>query len=103
MKRLLVLLLVFLLAGCSGFVFVSNLPAAGATSFVGFVSIVHLGSVANNGPFVTVTIVTFLQSGTSSNFTFCGNVVNQFPLDTTVRVNFAPATPCSTVQTVVVI
>jgi hypothetical protein len=102
-KCLLAILLVFLLAGCSGFFFVSNLPAAGATSFVGFVSIVHLGSVSNNGTFITVTMVTFLQSGTSSNFTFCGNVVNQFPLDTTVRVNFAPATPCSTVQVVVVV
>jgi hypothetical protein len=101
MKRLLALLLVFFLAGCSGFVFVSNLPAGSATSFVGFISIVHLGSVANNGPFITVTVVTFLQSGTSSNLTFCGNVVNQFPLDTMVRVNFVPATPCATVQTVV--
>jgi hypothetical protein len=81
----------------------SNLPATGATSFTGFVSIVHLGSVSNNGTFITVTIVTFLQSGTSSNFTFCGDVVNQFPLDNTVRVNFLSATPCSTVQGIVIL
>lgn len=104
MKRLLALLLVFFLVGCSGFVFVSGgLPGNSFTTFSGLVSVVHLSSIPNNGTFISVTIVTLLQSGRSSNFTFCGNVVNQFPIDAMVRVNFAPATPCSTIQTVVIL
>ena len=103
MKRLLALLLVFFLVGCSGFVFVSNFPAGSVSSCSGFVSIVQFGSVSHNGGSVSVTFVTFLQSGTSTSLTFCGNVASQFPLDTMVRVNFAPATPCSTVQAVVIL
>jgi hypothetical protein len=100
-KRLLAVLLIFL-GGCGTFVFQGALPPNGAfTSFSGLVSVVHLSSVPNNGTFISVTIVTFLQSGTSSNLTFCGNIVNQFPVDTMVRVNFVPASPCSTVQLVV--
>jgi hypothetical protein len=34
---------------------------------------------------------------------FCGNLVNQFPLNTTLRVDFTPGTPCSTVGAIVVI
>ncbi|MCI0351159.1 MAG: hypothetical protein L0Z53_17180 [Acidobacteriales bacterium] len=103
MKRLLALSLVFSLVGCSGFVFVSNFPAGSVSSCTGFISIVQFGSVVHHGTSVSVTFVTFLQSGTATNLTFCGNVVNQFPLDAMVRVNFAQATPCSTVQTVVIL
>jgi hypothetical protein len=102
MKLLLVLLLIGL-AGCSGFVFVSNLPATGATSVVGFVSIVQLGTVVHDGAFVSVTFVTFLHSGTATNLTFCGNVASQFPLNTNLRVDFVSTAPCSTTQVVIII
>lgn len=102
MKLLLVLLLIGL-AGCSGFIFVSNLPATGATSVVGFVSIVQLGTVVHNGAFVSVTFVTFLHSGTSTNLTFCGNLASQFRLNTNMHVDFTPGTPCATARQVIII
>jgi hypothetical protein len=102
MKLLLAVLLIGLV-GCSGFVFVSNLPATGATSAIGFVSIVQFGSVVHNGAVVSVTFVTLLHSGSASNFTFCGNMAGQFPVNKNVRVDFTPGSPCSSAQTVVVI
>jgi hypothetical protein len=65
MKPLLSVLLIAL-AGCSGFHFFSNFPATSVTSVSGFVTIVHLGSVANDGTFISVTSVTFVQSGTGT-------------------------------------
>lgn len=92
------------LAGCSGLVVQSNLtPTSSLTSFNGLVSIVQLSSVAYNGIFISVTVVTFLQSGTSTTLIFCGNLVNQFPSDTSVTVSFNPGSPFSTVQFVVVV
>jgi hypothetical protein len=99
-KRLLALLLVFV-GGCGGFVFQSD--TGSITSFSGLVTIVHLSSMANHGTFITVTVVTLAQSGISNSLTFCGDVVDQFPVDTTVRVNFVPASPCSTVQVVIIL
>ena len=100
--RIALALLLICLTGCSGFYF-QNLPATGSsvTTFTGLVSVVHLSSVSNNGTFISVTIVTFLQSGNSSTFTFCGNFVNQFPVNTMVRVNFNPGNPCATAQLIV--
>jgi hypothetical protein len=50
-----------------------------------------------------VTVVTFLLSGTATTQTFCGNFVSQFPVNTMVRVNFSPGTPCATVQLIVTV
>lgn len=102
MKRLLVVLLIGLV-GCGGIIIQSDGVAGGTTSFSGFVSIVQLSSVAHNGTFISVTVVTFLQSGTATNLTFCGNVASQFPVNTNVRVNFISAAPCSMAHLVIII
>lgn len=103
MKRLLAVLLIGL-AGCGGIIIQSNVaPGGGTTSFSGFVSIVQLSSIAHNGTFISVTVVTFLQSGTATNLTFCGNVASQFPVNANVRVDFVSAVPCSTAQVVIII
>ena len=100
--RIALALLLICLTGCSGFVF-QGVPATTSSlaTFSGLVSIVQLSSVNNNGTFISVTVVTFLQSGTSSTFTFCGNFVSQFPVNTMVRVNFNPGNPCATAQLIV--
>jgi hypothetical protein len=56
------------------------------------VSIVQLTVTGNQ---TQVTVVTLLNNGFGQTFNFCGNVVNQFPLETFVRVNFNEGTPCS--------
>jgi|RhiMetdeSRZDD1v2_1073273.scaffolds.fasta_scaffold164660_2 hypothetical protein len=101
--RIALALLLICLTGCSGVFYFHNLPVTGSsvTTFTGLVSIVQLSNVSNNGTFISVTIVTFLQSGTSSTFTFCGNVVNQFPVNTMVQVNFNPGNPCATAQLII--
>jgi hypothetical protein len=101
-KRLLAVLLIGLV-GCGGIVIQSNVGTGGVTSFSGLVSIVQLSSVAHNGTFISVTVVTLLQSGTATNLTFCGNMASQFPVNTSVSVNFISAVPCSTAQLVIII
>ena len=93
-----VLLLVAMLAGCSGvtsFSFFSN-PGSARTS--GVVSIVHFTVVSGpGGTFVNVTVVTLLQNGFSNTTDFCGDVRNQFPMNTFVNVSFNPGQPCGTI------
>ena len=61
----------------------------------GFVSIVQFSAVGNgNGTNVDVTFVTLTQPGTANQLAFCGNVVNQFPMNSFVQVNFTPAPTC---------
>ena len=103
MKRLLAVLLIGLV-GCGGIVIQSDgVLGGGTTSFSGFVSIVQLSSIAHNGTFISVTVVTLLHSGTATHLTFCGNMASQFPVNTSVRVDFVSATPCSTAQLVIII
>ena len=105
MKRLLspVLLLSLLLfsTGC-GNVFVRGAIETGST-IQGSVSIVQLGNTLNGMETVQVTFVTLLRNGASSTIGFCGDQTDLFPLDQTVRVNFNPGQPCSTVIVVVIV
>jgi hypothetical protein len=103
MRRLLAVLLIWLV-GCGGVVFQGALgPADTILTTSGIVSVVQLSTVINNGTFISVTVVTFLLSGTATTQTFCGNFVSQFPVNTIVTVNFSPGTPCSTVQLIVTV
>jgi hypothetical protein len=103
-KRLLCVLLVSVLlgsvCGCGSKFFVRG--ALNSSTISGTVSIVQLTTVVDGGSSVTVTLVTFLQSGTSSTMNFCGDQRMQFPVDQFVQANFTPGTPCASVIEIVV-
>ena len=103
MRRLpAVLLLVVLLAGCNGVTTFSAFSNLSGSNTSGVVSIVRFTVIiGDNGTFVNVTIVTLVQNGFSNDNTFCGDVRNQFPMNTFVNVNFNPGRPCDTVVKVI--
>ena len=104
MKRLLsaslVVALLLLCPGC-GNVFVRG--AINFSTISGFVSIVQLTTVIDDGSSVLVTFVTFLQQGTSTTMGFCGDQTSQFPLNQMVTTNFNPGQPCATLIVVIII
>jgi len=71
--------------------------ALNRSSFAGTVSIVRL-SVSNNG--TQFTFVTLLNTMSSQDFNFCGNVVSQFPMNTPVQGSFTPGNTCGTIVSV---
>jgi len=103
-KRLLSLTLVFALlvslCACGSKFFVRGAIDNGTIS--GTVSVVEITTVNENGSFVTVTLVTFLQGMTSSSMNFCGDQRALFPLDQFVRASFTMTPGCSSVVQVVV-
>jgi hypothetical protein len=102
MRRLrFVLLLSCLNLGCGSF-FVGG---AFLTSTVrGNDSLVQLSSVTGgDGNMVSVTFVTFLQSGPSTTIGFCGDQRTQFPMDQVVQANFNPGETCASIITVIII
>ena len=106
MKRLLPIPLLICL--CANLTACGNVFVRGAlltdSSITGSISIVQLSSVNDgSGGAFQVTFVTFLQEGTSSSMTFCGNQTSLFPLKQTVRAKFNPGNSCATIITVVII
>ena len=106
MQRLLIILLLASL--CVNVTACGNVFVRGAlltnSSISGSVSIVQLSSVIDgSGSSVQVTLVTFLQEGTSSSMTFCGNQTSLFPLNQTVRAQFNLGGSCATIVTVVIV
>jgi hypothetical protein len=106
MQRLLLILL--LVSLCANVTACGNVFVRGAlltdSSITGSVSIVQLSSVSDrSGSTIQVTFVTFLQEGTSSSMTFCGNQTSLFPPNQTVRAQFNPGSSCATIITVVII
>jgi hypothetical protein len=70
----------------------------------GTISTVQLTTVANGtGGTVEVTMVTFLQVGTSTTIAFCDDQTHQFTLNQLVTVNFHPQQPCATLVAVLLI
>jgi hypothetical protein len=107
MERLLaVLLSCVLLVGSTGCgkIFVRGvLGGSGVVqTATGFVSIVQFTNVAGSGTLIDVTLVTFLQNGSSTTVTFCGDQRSQFPMNQFVTANFTPGQPCAEVLTIVV-
>lgn len=96
----LLLIIVLLFASGCGAVFVSGAAGNVVTTSTGLVSIVRL-TVTNDG--TQVTFVTLLETVGARDFFFCGNLSNQFPINSTVRVNFMPGTPCNNTVAVVVL
>lgn len=106
MSRLLSVLVLFALllslCGC-GNVFVRGALLPASSTLNGLVSVVQLGSdIGTDGTTVQITFVTFLFEGTSSTVGFCGNQVNQFPLNQTVQTQFTPGQPCASLIVVIV-
>ena len=99
MRYLIVLLLVAATlanAGCGSYMFSGALNPA---TFSGTVSIVRL-SFGNDG--TQITIVTLISNMNAQDFNFCGNVVNQFPMSSTVLGSFTPGTACGTIVRVTI-
>jgi hypothetical protein len=91
------------LTGCSGVVFFSTgfHPANALVTVSGFVSVVQITTIVSAGGTTTlVTIVTFLQAGTASTLNFCGNIANQFVVNTFATVDFTQGQPCATIVAV---
>lgn len=99
MRFLLVILLI--LAGCGGTTRVAFISNPGSASVNGTVSIVRLSIVGgDNGTSVTVTAVTLIGGGTASDFLFCGDHRDQFPISQVVTASYTPGTTCSTLVSV---
>lgn len=98
------LALSLLLSGCSGvFVgFVSN--PGGTMSVSGTVSIVQLGVITDpTGATITFTAVTFVNPGTATTISFCGDQRSRFPINQFVRADFNTGVFCSALVAVVII
>ena len=107
MKRLLCIsllaCLVTTLTGCGNIFFRGALPGV-SSSVSGAVSVVQLSAViGENGTTVQITLVTFLQGGTSSTIGFCGDRRSQFPMQQTVRAEFNPGQTCASIVSVVIV
>ncbi|HWR36624.1 MAG TPA: hypothetical protein VN622_12210 [Clostridia bacterium] len=104
MKTIASILLLAVVLGassCDG-VFVGGFTSA--NSRVGFatgsVSIVRLTVIDGH---TDITFVTLINAGTARDFNFCGDISNQFLLNSFVNVNFVPGTTCDSHVVVVVV
>ena len=103
MRPLWLLLLSLSLCGCGGVVAIGGAATPGELAVVkGTVSSVQLSSVPGNGGMVEVTFVGFQTGFMTSQIAFCGNSMNQFPMNTSVTVNFNPGQNCNVISVVVV-
>ncbi len=106
MRPLLAWVLAFSLlqAGCGGFVASGDFEDGHSRIVVvsGTVTSTSLSSVVVGGGFTRVTVVTLFNGSASQNLTFCGNALSQFPMSTSVRVDFNPGAGCNQIVVVVV-
>ena len=108
MKRLVYLSLVACLTTtftACGNVFVRGaLPGGPSTVISGSVSVVQLSAaIGENGTTVQITLVTLVQSGTSSTIGFCGDQRSHFPMQQTVRAEFNPGRTCASIVTILIV
>lgn len=107
--RILVLVIcagLFGLNGCGGVVFFANTgPGSdGVISVTGTCTSVQLANVpGNDGVLILVTAITLFSNGQSNAFTFCGNVVDRFPLNNVLKVNFRTGTSCANPISIVIV
>jgi hypothetical protein len=94
-------ILSLLLSGCGGSTTIGFISNPGAATATGVVSIVHLSIIGGpGGTSVTVTAVTLIDAGNASDFNFCGDHVNQFPMNQSVTATFTPGSNCGTIVSV---
>lgn len=103
MRSLQILLLIgaISLTGCEGVVIFGAVPSTTPLTVSGFVSIIQVTTIGSGGTTTTfVTAVTFLafaQAATASTVSFCGDVGNQFVLNTFTTVTFSRGPACATI------
>lgn len=88
------------LTGCNGVVIFGTgfSPSNTLGTVSGFVSVIQVTTISTSLDTTTlVTVVTFLQSGTGSTINFCGNVGNQFVVNTFTTVDFTQGLGCATI------
>ena len=104
MKRLLSLTLGFALlaalCGCGSKFFIRGAINTGTVS--GTVSAVQLSIASENGASVTVTMVTFLQSGMPNSMNFCGDQRGLVPVEQFVRASFTMTPACASIVQVTI-
>ncbi len=91
------------LTGCGGGVVIGAAidPYHAPVTVCGVISIVQVTTITSSGgPASFVTVVTFLQTGTASTVNFCGNVGDQFVMNTFTTVNFTQGQTCGTIVAV---
>ena len=96
----LLLIAAICLTACNGVVFFSAgfHPTNALVTVSGVVSVIHITTIISAGGTTTlVTVVTFLQTGTASTINFCGDVGNQFVVNTFTTVDFTQGQSCATV------
>lgn len=99
MRSLAALLLALSLASCGG---VTSFGfRSGAKSVSGTVSSVHVSTISGDSGFIQVTFVTLQTNGFPNQLAFCGDTTNQFPVNTSVTVNFNPGQNCNQIVIVV--
>jgi hypothetical protein len=90
------------LTGC-GNIFIRGAINPGTASVSGMISVVQLSAViGDGGNTVQVTVVTFLQDGTSSTIGFCGDERSRFPVQESIRADFTPGQTCASIVTIVI-
>ena len=91
--RLMLLGLSLLLMGCGSIRISGALNSANVSVVSGTVSIVQFTAIFNNkDTLIDVTVVTLLVPVGTNTFTFCGNQVSQFSMNSSVQVSFTPST-----------
>ena len=101
MRYAVVVLLALSLAGCGGTIGIGGVTPGYMVVVRGLVSSVQLSSVVATGGFVQVTLVGLETSGTTQQFAFCGDNSSQFPMHTSVTVNFNPGQDCNQISVVI--
>jgi hypothetical protein len=86
--------------GCTGAFFVGGAIHPSTQTVSGLVTLVHV-SISSDGS--SITVVTFISSGTSTSVDFCGDQHNQFPMNQFVNATFNPGTPCANLIVIVVV
>jgi hypothetical protein len=95
------LLSLLLISGC-GNVFVQGFFNPNTQTASGLVSFVEFTIIIDHNVQTQVTIVTLQNTFGNSNFTFCGDQQNQFPLNNFVDATFNFGQPCSNLLNVII-
>ena len=97
----LVCALLLSLCGCGSQFLVRG--ALNTATVSGTISVVEFSTIENSGTSLTVTLVTFLEGGTSKGVTFCGDQRAQFPMNRFVNATFTPGPLCGTIVEIMIV
>jgi hypothetical protein len=86
--------------GCGASFFVRG--ALNSQIITGTVHTAAVSVITSEGVVITVTLVTFIQSGNPATITFCGDQTSQFISGQLVAATFTPGQLCASVLQIVV-